>query len=313
MRPTVTSVVPRILRFLVVVLLCLAGAALAHGPPRRGRVLYGVTIDRVDGLGRISAVLARLPERPTVRIVFDRSEPAEHYVAAARRVARVGRVMGEILDSSDERSISARALGARASSYLHRLGRSVSIWEVGNELNGNWTGSYQRVGAKTAAALSVINRAGVPTAITLYANDFAPGHCGDGTAELTPAQFARRYLSRTARAELAYLFLSYYPTQCRGVEPTATVVAAHLRRLHRLFPHARLGFGETGLPRPATPATIHRATQIMHWAYSLDPDLPYYAGGYFWWNGYEDALGPRSPLSDELAKAFSAEHAALGG
>lgn len=295
-------------------LLCLPPPATGSRRPREARgVLYGATIDRIAGLSQTLTSLRALPDRPTLRVVFDRSEPARYYAAATRRLAGVSFVMGELLDSSAERSISASALRTRARTYLRELGPHVSVWELGNELNGNWTGPYAQVAAKTRAAFSVLSAARAPLALTLYANDFAPDHCGDGPGELTPSQFARRYLPAALRARLSYVLLSYYPTQCRGVEPSSAVVAQHLRPLHALFRNARLGFGEVGLPRPVTSATASEARQIMRWAYGLDPDLSYYAGGYFWWYAAEDALRPGAPLRGDLARAFNSERAALGG
>lgn len=293
-------------------LLCLAcSASAAMRSTHPGPVLYGATIDRTTHLGEMLSALATLPERPTVRIVYDRSEPASYYATATRRLAGSAWVMGELLDSSAERSITAAQLRARTHAYLRALGSYVTIWEVGNELNGDWTGPYPQVAAKARAAFAVVHGAGARTAITLYANDFGPNHCGDGAHELTPLQFARRYLPMSLRDELDYLLLSYYPTECGGRRPASGVVAAHLKALHRLFPHARLGFGEVGLPHPVTPATLHRARQIMRWAYGLDPHLSYYAGGYFWWYAAEDALRPGAPLRHDLADAFTAENAAL--
>ena len=290
-------------------LACPAAGAMRTAPP--GRVLYGATTDRITHLAQILRAIAALPARPTLRVVYDRSEPARYYAAATRRLAGFAWVMGELLDSSAERSITESQLRTRAHTYMRTLGRSVTIWEVGNELNGNWTGPYRQVAAKTRAAFSVVHDSGGRTAITLYANDFGPHHCGDGPGELTPEQFAQRYLPRSLREHLDYLLLSYYPTECRGLEPSATAVAAHLKRLHQLFPQARLGFGEMGLPHPATPATLDGARQIMRWAYALDPHLPYYVGGYFWWYAAEDALGPSGPLRKDLAQAFIAERARL--
>lgn len=50
----------------------------------------------------------------------------------------------------------------------------------------------------------------------------------------------------------------------------------------------------------------------MRWAYSLNPGLPSYAGGYFWLYGLEDALKPKARLASALGEAFVAESAALG-
>src|SRR6202035_231621 len=156
-------------------LLALAPASTSSGrSARTPAVLYGATIDRITGLSQTLAALGALPERPTLRVVFDRSEPASYYAAAARRLDGVSSVMGELLDSSAERSISATALRTRTRSYLGRLGPYVSIWELGNELNGNWIGPYAAVAAKTRAAFSVLSAAHVPLALTLYANDFGP-------------------------------------------------------------------------------------------------------------------------------------------
>ncbi len=303
--------VPQALRWALIGLLALATPSAGTTQAQPGSVLYGVTIDTIAHLAQIRSSLVALPQRPTVRVVFDRSEPASYYVQATQSISQVGWVMGELLDSSAERSITAHQLRTRTQAYLRTLGASVSIWEVGNELNGNWTGPYSQVAAKAKAAFSVVHAAGARTAITLYANDFAPQHCGDGLSELTPAQFARHYLPARLRNHLDYLLLSYYPTQCRGVEPTGATLAARLKVLHGLFPHARLGFGEVGLPNPVKSATLQKARQIMRWAYALNPHLTYYAGGYFWWYGAEDALRPGAPLRRNLGRAFSAEQSAL--
>jgi hypothetical protein len=220
--------------------------------------------------------------------------------------------MGELLDSSDEKAISVAAFGTRVESYLHALGRQVGIWEIGNEVNGNWTGPYPVVAAKLTAAYDDVVAAGGATALTLYANNFGPDHCGDGPAELTPVQFSRRYVPARAARGLNYVFLSYYPAQCGGREPSPAQLGQALRQLHGIYPAAVLGFGEVGLPSPVTRASLGNARQIMRWAYSLNPRLPYYAGGYFWWYAAEDALRPGALLRTALRAAFRAEAAALG-
>ena len=35
---------------------------------------------------------------------------------------------------------------------MSRLGTSVDLWEIGNEVNGNWTGRYSTVEAKLTDA-----------------------------------------------------------------------------------------------------------------------------------------------------------------
>jgi len=274
--------------------------------------LFGVTVDDIGHLGHTASALAELPNRPAVRIYFDVRQPARYYATAVRRISRAGAVMGELLDSSDEKAISVAGFQARAESYLRALGAAVSIWEIGNEVNGNWTGPYPVVAAKLTEAYNDVAAAGGRTALTLYANNFGPDHCGDGRAELTPAQFSDRYVPASVRRGVSYVLLSYYPTQCRGREPSAAQVRQALRQLHGIYPGAALGFGEVGLPDPVTGASLRTAGQIMHWAYGLNLGLPYYIGGYFWWYGAEDALRPGAPLRTALRAAFRSEAGALG-
>ena len=290
-----------------------ATAAVPLGTANAGSApLFGATADTISHLGSTVSSLAALPEKPTTRVYFDVREPARYYAAAVRRIGRVSAVMGELLDSSDEKAISVAGFQARVESYLHTLGHQVSIWEIGNEVNGNWTGPYPTVAAKLTEAYHDVAAAGGTTALTLYANDFGPDHCGDGQAELTPAQFGRRYVPARVARGLGYVFLSYYPTQCGNREPSAAELDRVLWQLHSIFPAAALGFGEVGLPNPVTKASLARARQIMRWAYALNPRLPYYAGGYFWWYAAEDALHPGAPLRTALRAAFRSEAAALG-
>ncbi len=276
-----------------------------------GSPLWGVTVDHVSGLTPMLATLATLPQPPTVRVYFDVHEPASSYATPVARIAGVGQVMGELLDSSDEQAITTAGMRQRAESYVQALGGDVAIWEVGNEVNGNWTGDPATVAEKLDAAYEVVVAAGGRTALTLYENDFGPEHCGDGESEPTPLQYARRYIPASVAEGLDYVLLSYYPTQCGGVEPSAATLARELQELHAVFPNALLGFGEVGLPRPASRRTLSEASQIMHWAYSLNPQLPYYVGGYFWWYGAQDALRKRAPLREALSLAFEEESAAL--
>jgi hypothetical protein len=126
-------------------------------------------------------------------------------------------------------------------------------------------------------------------------------------------QFSQQYVPSTMRNGLDYVFLSYYPTQCGGIMPDSTTVRAYFQQLHTLYPNAKLGFGEVGLPEAVTRTTLARAQQIMTWAYSLKPDLPYYVGGYFWWYGDQDVFNGSKLLASSLAAAFNAEATALAG
>jgi hypothetical protein len=283
----------------------------AAAPAAADAPLYGVTVDRITHLKGMLGSLAELPFRPTTRVYFEVGQPPSHYAQALAQMDPVSDIMGELLNSSDETSISTEAFQTRVESYLHALGSEVNIWEVGDEVNGNWTGPYPVVAAKLTEAYEDVAATAATTALTLYANNFGPDNCGDGPEELTPLQFTEQYVPRAVADGLDYVLLSYYPTECGKREPSSEEVASYLQQLHVLYPNAALGFGEVGLPRPATRSSAGKAEQIMSWAYSLKPGLPYYVGGYFWWYGAEDALRPTARLHDALQAAFEDEHEAL--
>jgi hypothetical protein len=273
--------------------------------------LYGVTIDSIGQIKTIVSAERSLPNRPTTRVYFSASEPASYYRAAVDELHPVSNVMGELLDSSDATHITTSAFQTRVESYLTTLGSAVAIWEVGNEVNGNWTGPYSAGSAKLTEAYADVAAIDDSTALTLYANEFGPDNCGDGVSELTPVQYSEQYVPVSVRDGLDYVFESYYPTQCRNIYPTNAQVATEMEELHTLYPDALLGFGETGMPHPATKKTLATAERVMSWAYSLDPGLPYYVGGYFWWYARQDAFTHRKLMASHLAAAFRSETSAL--
>jgi hypothetical protein len=274
--------------------------------------LYGVTIDRITGIAKVVGAEESLPERPTTRVYFDATEPASYYTAAVSQLHAVSQVMGELLDSGDASGMTTGAFQARVEDYLGTLGPSVDIWEIGNEVNGNWTGPYATGAARIDEAYDDVAAAGAGSALTLFANEYGPDNCGDGSGELTPVQYSEQYVPTAVRDGLTYVFESYYPTECGNTYPTDAQVATELLALHALYPNARLGFGEVGLPRPVTRRTLATGEAVMAWAYGLDPELPYYVGGYFWWYADQDAFKGKARLAGALRNAFAAEASALG-
>ena len=268
--------------------------------------LYGVTADDVSNTAQAAAGLQHLPQAPTTRIYFDVNEPAGYYTSAVNTLRPVSYLMGELLDSSDSTSISTAAYSSRVNSYLAAFGSKVDLWEIGNEVNGNWTGSYPSVEAKLTAAYNDVTAAGKRAALTLYYNV----GCGNGSAELDPLTFSRTYVPATVRNGLGYVLLSYYEADCNGIRPSAATWTAYFQRLRALYPHALLGFGEIGLRNPVTTTTMASAGSLIHYYYGLSVKLPYFVGGYFWWYFTEDGLPYTSkPLWGALGNGFRAEAA----
>lgn len=284
-----------------------ATVSAARARPRAAP-LYGVTVDDIGNVPEVVQALRRLPRRPTTRIVFDLSQPAGYYAGAAGALRPVSDLMGELLDSSDETHISAAAYSGRVSSYLGQLGSKIDVWEIGNEVNGNWLGPYTDVEAKLVEAYDAVSAAHHRTALTLYYNL----GCGDGPSELDPLAFSRRYVPASVRNGLDFVLLSYYEQQCGGIRPSAAAWQRYFTKLHALYPHARVGFGEIGLTDAANDSTQGYAAGMIGYYYGLPIHLPYYVGGYFWWYFAEDGVPYNSkPLFGALRGAFTAEAAAL--
>ena len=251
--------------------------------------IYGVTIDDVSNLTSETTALSSHCKKMTTRVVFDGTEMSSSYVNPLTAIQSVSYTMGELLDSYELSGITTANYITRAQQYLAGLGNLVDIWEIGNEVNGNWTGPYSTVAAKIKGAFDVYHGVGKKTALTLYYN---PNNC-DGPTELTPIQFSNQYVDATVLANVDYVLLSYYETQCNDYRPTAAVLTDLFDSLHVLYPNAQLGFGEVGLPNAATSTTLAKANSIMKYYYGLSIPRSYYIGGYFWWYWAEDCV-PKS-------------------
>ena len=288
-------------------------------------IVYGITVDDITNISGIVTSINDLPYNPTVRVVFDQGETANYYKSAIALIKATGAyVMGELLDSSYEATTTTAQYSSLCSSYLATLGTSVDIWEIGNEINGNWTettdpgtwnGSYSLVNAKLAEAYNLVTAAGYPTSLTLYANYTA----GDGPLELSPEQYSLTQVPDYIRNGVNYVLLSYYEQDNGNVRPTPTQWAGHFGSLNTLYPNAWQGFGEIGLDGTITSATLGTAQSIASYYYGLIPShtggtvpLPYYCGGYFWWYWYEDCIPHTTAFFPSIYNGFIAELGALG-
>lgn len=294
------------------------GATATHGGARRHASdsvaprpvpapLFGVTVDDISALRQIVASSRLFSHRPTTRVYFDVTQPPGYYAKTIRALHPDSYLMGELLDSSDETKISDRVYEVHIKSYLHAFGPSIDIWEIGNEVNGDWLGSYRSVSVKLTEAYHAVAARRYRTALTLYYN----AGCGDGIRELSPIAFTRRYVPIAVRDGVSYVLLSYYEDNCRGIRPSTAQWISYFKRLHHMYPQARLGFGEIGMDNPVTRKSLAAARALMTHYYGLRIDLPYYIGGYFWWYYAEDCVPAVSkPLWPVLNHAFESEASA---
>ncbi|CAJ0862125.1 hypothetical protein R20233_00929 [Ralstonia sp. LMG 32965] len=279
---------------LVAAMLVLSASTQAAGPvgamPSGPAPLYGVTVDAVDNVPAMVDALSHLSRTPTVRVVFDEGMDAQHYVGPVVAIRDVAYVMGELADSSTLKQYTVLQLRQRAAAYLHMLGSNVDVWEIGNEINGEWTGTTRDVVDKTMAAYEVIRAGGGRTALTLYYNE--------GCAEQpSRAMFdwVQHNLPPRLRDGLDYVFISFYEDDCKIAMPDWNAV---FTRLGEQFPHAALGFGEVG-----TRHAVRKAALVAHY-YGLVVTHPRFVGGYFWWYFRQDMVPRSRPLWRSLDAAF---------
>lgn len=252
--------------------------------------MVGVTVDSVENLSGIVAALSELPVKPVTRIVFDERVPATEYKKAAEQIQTVSYVMGEILDSSAMKSYSVQAYSARTSEYLKVLDARVDIWEIGNEINGEWLGEPNAVAEKMIAAFDLVKSRGKTTALTLYFNEGCFTEKSNETFT-----WARKHIPEKMKTGLNYVWLSYYEDDCSGLKPDWENV---FRKLALMFPNSKIGFGEVG-----TRFSEKKAEYIERY-YGMKISHPEFVGGYFWWYFVQDMVPANRPLLRKLKEAI---------
>jgi hypothetical protein len=269
------------------------GAGLALPSP-----LYGVTVDDISSLSDIVLALGVLPHKPTTRIVFDEGQSPAYYAQAVAAISAVSYVMGEILDSAFVKNVSPAAYQQRTSDYLSALSTGVDLWEVGNEINGNWLGSTADVVAKMTGAYNLVKSAGGKTELTLYG-------CSDSDQNYDMIAWAKANVPPQMAAGLDYVLVSYYEGDC-GSPRAASEWPGLFQQLRGLFPNAGVGFGEVGSvdSNGQDVNDVTTASPYLQKYYGMKVPVTNYVGGYFWWYFREDMVPSTLPLFPILSAAI---------
>lgn len=266
--------------------------------PPLGAHLYGVTVDDIASLSSVVAALHALPKKPTARIVFDEGQAPSYYATAVPQIHAVSNVMGEILDSAYMTRLSVAQYTQRTSNYLAAFSTGVDLWEVGNEINGNWLGTTSDVVAKMTGAYDLVKAVGGRTELTLYG-------CSDAGASYDLFNWVTANVPARMLSGLDYVLVSYYEGDCGNPRSDWQSV---FDRLHQLFPNAGIGFGEVG----ATDANGNDITDpsiagpYLNKYYGMPITTPRYVGGYFWWYFAEDMVPTTKAMFPILSAAIQA-------
>jgi hypothetical protein len=299
--------------------LAVAPDDLATGGGLAGRAIpapvYGVTLDDVSNVSAELLSLKSLAHMPTTRIVFDLSQAASSYLSPVQELRAASYLMGEILDSSDMKSVTVSQAQQRSQSYVSTLGSNVDLWEIGNEVNGDWLGSNTM--AKIEAMFDSVVAANGATALTFFyegepsdrSNCISTANGGNDmftwinqNFQLSLAPSQRSAESEKLRTGLNYVLISWYPDQCPGENPNWTWV---YNTLANIFPQAKLGFGELGTANPQNGSSYEVNEIDTYYPLAKNLSLPaQYIGGYFWWYYAEEMVPSTSALFSTLNNAI---------
>ncbi|NEW60440.1 hypothetical protein GSY74_04020 [Sulfurovum sp. bin170] len=256
--------------------------------------LYGLTLDSIKDINQSIDAIKSLSKRTITRIVFDKI-PAKEYTTALNQLAPHTDIMGELFDSEYINDYTFEEYKTRVDEYLSLHGDRVDIWEIGNEVNGEWTGEPSMVAQKTIHAHEEAKKRGYKTALTLYYNDY---NYNDG-CWAKPSEKMREWATDQLNMEVKngvdYLFISYYEEDCDNYRPSLKEWESVFSDLGEIFPNAKLGFGEVG-----TKNEKDKADYLQRY-YSLKIKHPRYIGGYFWWYFKQDMV----PKSKSLWSLFN--------
>jgi len=261
---------------------------------------------------------------PTARIVFDPNETPLYYSQPIQQLRPISYIVGELIDSSYMKQYkSVSAIQSWTNSYVNTLGSEVDIWEIGNEINGNWL-SRQSNGAdvmpKIEAMFDIVYARGGATALTFFYegepsdpnNCIATDHGGDDMftwitqhfqLNLPPDQ--RSVETEKIRLNANYVLISWYPDQCPGENPNWPWV---FNLLASIFPNSKVGFGELGTAKPqyGSKLEIDEINQYYAMAKTVSGLPVRYVGGYFWWYFAEEAVPWPGSLGTVLNAALAA-------
>lgn len=284
----------------------LTGAGTATARPAW---VWGVTTDdpTVNTSQQVAA-LSSFSKRVMVRTVFDPPAgghpTAADYVPSITSISSAADVMGLLVDSSEMANMSLTTVRSRVAEYLDAMGERVTVWEIGNEVNGNWLGSG--VMPKIEAMYDAVKAAGRQTALTVYyENPATPGF------DMIPWIDANIPPGHRMRTGLDYVLVSYYEDENSGHQLTQTELNTIFSALASRFPSAKVGFGEYGWGQKIPPAGIGDATRaalLQRFSNYRVPSVPAYIGGGFYWHFRQTMIPKTSPdwtVFDTLMDNFS--------
>jgi hypothetical protein len=247
-------------------------------------MLYGLTLDDVRDYPHIVAKLRDLPKRIAVRVYCDVAVPIAAYVKPVEALSKVSDVLLQLVDSEDMPKISLEQCQSRATSALAHFRELVWMFEIGNEVNGDWLGHEPWL--KVEQMFRTIHFGGGKTMLTLYQDE-------DDTWE----RWTLDHINAIMRNSIDVVSLSSYPHDNDNMQPNWQ---ATFDRIGKLYPTARLMLGECGMDPSKFPERVRRnCFQLYYQKLAKIVNHERFDGGMFWW--YQaDFVGSHPKLWHDL-------------
>lgn len=261
-------------------------------------------------LQQVLTSVGNLTVDPTVRLTYtlegtasNKGAKASTYLSATKAIAQKAYILGEVVDSSYMFCFTVADHKARWNDYVSTLGSYVDVWEVGNEINGNWLDNSNPsttqgqscpwtipnttdadVVTKMTDAYHIVKNAGKQAELTLY---YEPNPACDTSLppSYDPITWANNNVPSDVATGMDYVLVSFYQDNCPNYQPDWTTL---FMQIQNIFPNAKIGMGEWGYSkgRPNNAAL----TTLINEGYSIHPNLPNWAGGVFYWEYGLDAV-----------------------
>lgn len=257
-------------------------------------LMFGVTIDNPWNVSQVATALSSHTVKPTARIVFDEYEEnvnAADYADILPKISESAIIMGELLDSYYLPNYPLARYLSRLNDFIDTAGEWVDIWEIGNEVNGDWTGRPDSVAEKIEGAYQICKSKGLATAVNFYYNK----PCYYNKYQHEMFNWINNNVSDDMKNGLDYVFFSYYEDDCEDVILTEAEWQVVFDSLATVFPNSKIGFGEVG-----TTKNNAKKAEYMRRYYTLKITTPNYVGGYFWWYYSDDCVPHTKALWDTL-------------
>jgi hypothetical protein len=281
--------------------------------------IHGVTVDDKSDirnaayLPELLASLSHLSVKPTTRIVYtpgkkDGYFPASSYLDATAQIRNVGYVLGQPMDSFYMKCFTPAEHLSRFKDYVSALGKVVDIWEIGNEINGEWlfgatdqcvpkasvrSTSQADVVTKMTEAYDYVKSQGKVAELTLYYNTPCGWHLWHRDNEMFT--WVDKDIPARMKSGLDYVLVSYYERDCGGHRPDWQKVFGQLAAI---FPNSKLGLSEFGWS-DTKPSDYTPIKDLIRRTYAVHPNVPNWVGGGFYWEFAIDMV-PYDPAVDSM-------------